>query len=343
MSADADRPRIVALGVDGGGTRTRAAIVDGSGRVLGLGEAGPSNLHVSGAAVVRAAVEAAVRAARAEMAIESDGQFDAAFLGHAGVVTPRDREEIRAIARELGLAPETTVGVDHDLRIALAGGLAGAPGIVLIAGTGSSCYGRTADGTAWRAGGWGPLLDDPGSGYWLGVRGMAAVGRGVDGRGPETSLQRSLPAFLGVADAEELLRLTGAGGLTRDRIATLAPVVLDAADDGDSVAAAIVREGIDELALMVEAVARRLFRSADAARLAMTGGLVERPSFRAALETVIVRRVPGVRPVASRLPPVLGAAALALVSLGALDADVVAALEQAHHARIAGRSAARIT
>lgn len=356
---------LVVLGIDGGGTHTRAAIVDGTGRVLGIGLGGPSNLHVSGREAVRGAIADAVAAAREAaglgahrpMSRASDAhtpsslafgahesadheapdhatgahQFDAAFLGHAGVVTPRDHEEIRSIARELSLAPDATVGVDHDLRIALAGGLAGAPGIVLIAGTGSSCYGRTAEGASWRAGGWGPLLDDPGSGYWLGVRGMAAVGRGIDGRGPETSLQRRLPAALGVADAEELLRLTGPGGLTRERIAELAPVVLDAADEGDGAASAIVAEGIDELALMVSAVATRLWRGTDAV-LAMTGGLTSRPSFREALELAIRRRAPGVRPVASRLPPVLGAAALALESIGALSDQVAASLEK--HARI---------
>jgi glucosamine kinase len=324
-SGTRDRTGIVVLGVDGGGTRTRAAIVDGAGHFLAIGEGGPSNLHVSGRDAVRDAVATAVEAARSAAGIDSHS-FDAAFLGHAGVVTPRDHSEIRAIARELALAPDERVGVDHDLRIALAGTLAGASGIVLIAGTGSSCYGRNADGASWRAGGWGPLLDDPGSGYWIGVQGMATVGRGVDGRGPETILQRTLPVALHVADAGELLRLTGVDGLSRERIAALAPLVLDAANEGDEAARAIVARGVDELALMVYAVAQRLWKDRQT-MLAMTGGLTERPAFRSAIESAVAHRAPDVRPVPSRLPPVLGAAALALDALGLLDEAATTMLE----------------
>ena len=341
------------LGIDGGGTRTRAAIVDLSGRLLGLGEGGPSNLNVSGRDGVRDAVRDAVEAARVD-AVRDAGRsagtdagtvasddvgsdrdqqpFAAAFLGLAGVVTPRDHAEIRSIASELGLAPDNAVGVDHDLRIALAGGLGGSAGIVLIAGTGSSCYGRTDDGATWRAGGWGPLIDDPGSGYWLGVRAMATVCRSVDGRGPATALERALPDSLGLDSAGDLLRMTGTGGLTRERIAALAPLVLDAADAGDASATRIVAEAIDELARMVEAVERRLF-AGNATMLTMTGGLTERRSFRDALERAITARSPSVRPVASRLPPVLGAAALALASIGALDDDIVARLEESARRR----------
>jgi N-acetylglucosamine kinase-like BadF-type ATPase len=161
---------------------------------------------------------------------------------------------------------------------------------------------------------------------------MATVCRSVDGRGPATALERALPDSLGLDSAGDLLRMTGIGGLARERIAALAPLVLDAVDAGDASAMRIVAEAIDELARMVEAVERRLF-AGNATMLTMTGGLTERRSFRDALERAITARSPSVRPVASRLPPVLGAAALALASIGALDDDIVARLEESARRR----------
>jgi N-acetylglucosamine kinase-like BadF-type ATPase len=301
------------LGVDGGGTRTRAAIVAADGRMVGHGEAGPSNPRSVGRDAARDAIADAVRIARRESGAP-DGPFAAAFLGLAGVASARDRDEARAIVRELALAPDEAIGVDHDLRIALAGGLGGEPGIVLIAGTGSSCYGRTSEGISWRSGGWGPLIDDVGSGYWIGVRSLAAVARAIDGRGAPTSLRDSLGGAIGLDDVEDLLRMTGRDGLARDRIASLAPVVLAADAEGDAVAHEIVRSGIDELARMVQAVAQNLGWLSESVSLVFTGGLATNTTVRNELELVIAKRAENVRMVDAQLSPVMGAAHLALHS-----------------------------
>ncbi|HLP08445.1 MAG TPA: BadF/BadG/BcrA/BcrD ATPase family protein, partial [Opitutaceae bacterium] len=158
------------LGIDGGGTSTRALLCDERGRVLGLGAGGVANhLHAGwgGAAdSLHTAVHGAFTAAGLAPA-----PCAAAFLGMAATASDAARGRWREIALQLGLArAAAAVGVDHDVRIALAGGLAGRPGIALIAGTGSSCYGRTASGATWQAGGWGSILDDGGGGYWLGLR-----------------------------------------------------------------------------------------------------------------------------------------------------------------------------
>ncbi len=133
------------IGVDGGGTRTRAALVTESGQILGLGTAGPSNYDDVGVAVAQSNIGLAVQRAWQQAGLSSR-QGDAAFLGMAGVVSSADRATIYRMAAELALAPTPRIHVDHDIRIALAGGLAGQPGIALIVGTGSSCYGRRADG-----------------------------------------------------------------------------------------------------------------------------------------------------------------------------------------------------
>lgn len=318
-------PDIVVVGIDGGGSRTRAAIVDGTGRVLGYGEAGASNIHMCGHDRARAAIAEATANASSSAGLASP-HFLAAFLGVAGAGTERDREELRAIGRELELAPSEAIDADHDLRIALAGGLAGEPGIVLIAGTGSSCYGRTSDGRVWRAGGWGALLDDVGSGYWLGVQALTAVTRAVDGRGALTSLQPALVSALGIEDIEEILRMTGREGLAREQIAKLAPLVLEADADGDDVAHEIVRHGLDELARMAHAVAQNLGWLSESVRLVFTGGLSENGAYRNDFELQLGRRADNICLTEARMPPVLGAALIALEMCGAINESIIEAL-----------------
>ena len=134
----------IAIGVDGGGTHLRVAVATRQGEVLGIGKAGSGNYHNVGAEQFQSNLELALSLAW-EASQLPPRQADAVFLGLGGVTTDEDRATIRSIVREVSLMPRDRIGVDHDLRIALMGGLAGEAGVVLIAGTGSSCYGRTAD------------------------------------------------------------------------------------------------------------------------------------------------------------------------------------------------------
>ncbi|MCS7222234.1 MAG: BadF/BadG/BcrA/BcrD ATPase family protein [Anaerolineae bacterium] len=315
------------IGVDGGGTRTRVALVDEHGRVLGLGTAGPSNYDDVGIAVTRDNIGLAVQRAWQQAGL-SPCLGDAVFLGMAGVVSEADRATIRQIALELALAPAGQVHVDHDIRIALAGGLAGQPGIALIVGTGSSCYGRRADGRSWRAGGWGHLLDDLGSGYYLGVQAMVAAVRAADGRGPETALLPAVMGALKLEDIQGIMRRLYHQGLTRAEIAALAPLVLDAAASGDLIARQIIERGVDELALMVETVARQLDFLPGPVSVTVTGGLARSgPAYWDPLCAAIRRRIPTSQVVEPILPPVLGAALLALEALGiGLSPELIARL-----------------
>lgn len=313
------------LGIDGGGTNTRAALVAGSGHVLGLGIAGPSNPRVVGDDAARVQIREAIDLARQKAQLPDEAMPSAAFFGVAGVVSNTDRQELRAIASDL--VPGAHVHVDHDLRIALAGALLGSPGIVLIAGTGSSCYGRTVDGSEWRSGGWGPLLDDLGSAYWLGLEALVAITRAADGRGPATSMIDPLLSQLGVEHVLDLLRF-GSDTDDRRRIAALAPLVLDAEESGDEIAHEIVRRGAEELARMVQAVAQRLGWITGSVPLVFSGGLAVRQAYRSGLELLLERRAPQVALVDAAAPPVIGAALLALESLGPISHHVRDALAQ---------------
>lgn len=304
----------VVIGIDGGGTRLRAAIATVDGELLGQGEAGTGNYHDVGADVVRENIGRAISQAWTA-ARQAPRRASAAFLGLGSVVTPEDRAVIRNAVCQLGVVSEEQIGVDHDLRVALAGGLAGSPGIVLIAGTGSSCYGRNDQGGNWQAGGWGPILDDPGSSYWLGRKAMIAAIRDFDGRGGNTALHSSVVKALGIESVREILRRVELEGMARREIAALAPLVTAAAADGDEVARSLIEQGADQLALMVATVANRLSFAATPGKIpvVITGGLTKAGSvFIAPLQHAIQRRAPETCVVEAQMPPVLGGILLAL-------------------------------
>ncbi len=301
------------LGIDGGGTHTRAAVLDESGAILGTGGAGPSNYQSAGIGTAGENIRRATDAALA-MAEIPPSPATAVFLGMAGVVSVADRATIEMIARELNLAER--VGVDHDIRTALAGGLAAEEGMALIAGTGSACYGRRHDGTSWRAGGWGHLLDDPGSGYWLGLQGLMATVRGADGRAERTALGGVLAETIGLSDIGDIIRLAGHERLLPTRIAALARPVLKAWEDGDPAAANIVRRGADELAAMARAVAVALGWERRPVPVVTIGGTLDHTGYRELVTAAIGRMLPEASVARPLLPPVLGAGLLALALAG---------------------------
>ena len=309
-----EREAIVA-GFDGGGTSTRALLLRNDGVVLGLGRAGTGNLHdVGEQGLTRALTRAWNDAWRADAKHPSGGSadprtVDAAFCGMASVVTAADRERVRNIVAAIGCATKDTIGVDHDLRAALAGGLLHAPGIVVIAGTGSSCYGRNAQGASWASGGWGGFLDDRGSAFDLGRGALIAAVRAHDGRGASTSLSEAVWERLQLSEWRQLLALIDERGLSRAEVASLATLVTEAAGAGDAVARELIEAGTDELARAVDAVAKRLVWPDP--QVVLSGGLAtSRTYWEQAFRRAVRQRLPRARVVHPRLAPVYGAAPL---------------------------------
>jgi len=310
---------LLAAGIDGGATRTRAVFVTADGTVAGYGVAGPSNYDNVGEVTAAENIRLAVAEARGSGSAPGGTPLPlprSMFLGMAGVVSPTDREIVRRMVARHMLAPPEAVGVDHDIRIALAGGLGGEEGVVLIAGTGSSTYGRRSDGRSHRTG-WGYLLDDRGSGYCLGIRAVIATVMEADGRGPATVLGGIVRKRFGFSDIDDILHIMYSAGPPVADIASLAPDVIAAAVDGDGIARAILADGARDLARMVGTVAERLEFSGSEFRMTMTGGLVDRPGhYRSLIEREIRALAPGIRIVSPLLPPVMGAALLALAAAG---------------------------
>lgn len=246
------------LGIDGGGTRTVALLAARRGRddwqVLGRGESGPSNRQTVGTVAALAALDAAIREAFTA-AKKPRHAVRAACLGLAGAGRQKDQDIVRDWASRVHLA--SSVEVVEDAALLLAAGTPNGWGVAVVAGTGSMAFARGPDGRTSRAGGWGPLLGDEGSGYAIALAGLRAAARAADGRGPTTPLTDGLLAAHGLTRPEELVGVVYRGG-DRSALASLAPIVLQAAGAGDPVATDIVHTAAAELAAAAAAAAQAL-------------------------------------------------------------------------------------
>jgi N-acetylmuramic acid 6-phosphate etherase len=256
------------IGIDGGGSTT-VVLVATATEVIGRGEAGPSNMQAVGVTRAFKAIEDAVAAAFAA-AGRAPAMVRRAVLGLAGADRPQEQALVRSWAEQLGLATE--IQVVNDAQLLLAAGTPDNWGIALVAGTGSIAFGRTKNGRLGRAGGWGYLLGDEGSAYALVMSALQEVVHSADGRAPPTVLTDRLLWAMGGQKPMDLIPAVYRGGWDRSALAGLAPIVLDAAGQGDQIASRIAAHGAHQLALTVAAAAMRLNMPPDGVPLAMTGG-----------------------------------------------------------------------
>jgi glucosamine kinase len=256
------------LGIDAGGTKTVCLLADDRGSIVAEGRGTGANLHAAGELAVEKALHEVMEAALGETGIAPA----AICLGIAGVDRDDEARIVRAIMRRIGHGARTLVV--NDALIALAAGAGDAPGIVIIAGTGSIVYGRNAKGEAARAGGWGHMIGDEGSGYWIGREALAAVMRAADGRGPATQLTADILAEFEVSDVSRLPRLVYDRAHPRMAVAALGPLVQRVSEQGDAVATRILERAVDELVLAAGSVASRLEMRGDAFAFFLAGGIV---------------------------------------------------------------------
>src|SRR5205814_4597970 len=204
---------------DAGGTKTVCFLADGQGTIVSEGRGAGANLQSSGELAVEKVLHEAMEEAIGDRAITPA----AICLGIAGVDREDEARTVRAIMRRIGY--KSRVLVVNDALIALVAGARDEPGVVIIAGTGSIVYGRNAAGEAARAGGWGHIIGDEGSGYWIGREALAAVMRAADGRGPDTRLAAQVLEYFNVADESRLPRIVYDREMPRMSVAALGPIV----------------------------------------------------------------------------------------------------------------------
>jgi glucosamine kinase len=302
------------LGVDGGGTKTRAILSTVEGEVLGIGFAGTSNHDDVGTVKSREQIVIAIAAAWTN-AGRNPEQCAAAYFGLSGLTAQLDYDLMLRVVVSLESAPPQFTTLGNDVLITHAGGLAGQPGIGVIVGTGTNCFGRNPEGKTWRAGGWGPLLDDRGSAHFLGLQGLIAATRAADRRGPPTMLLDCMLAELGIGHIDEIMHRVHVEGLSRNEIAGLAPVVVKLAEDGDQVALQILETGADYLAELIETVARELEPFPPPIPAAFLGGAMSAPLYADLVHRRVLARVPGIEIRPPALDALHGALLLAFESL----------------------------
>lgn len=257
----------ITVAVDLGKSLCRVAVCSAGERVLYSDAGSPGLVAVDGAA-------SAVRAILPLLAqVET---FDILSVGAAGAWAAPDAAA--ALARRLADDTGARVAVTSDIITAHAGVFSGAPGSLLIAGTGAAALGVDADGVR-LVDGWGPELGDLGSGSWIGREGVRAVLRARDGLGADTVLADALDAHI-APHSDVFVWLVSEREIAR-RLATIAPLVLNAAENGDDAAAKIVAEATQLLAASAAAA------SALSTKIAIHGGLTGHSWFRTELERAL--------------------------------------------------------
>ncbi len=255
------------LGIDAGGTKTVCLLADETGAILAEGRGPGANLHTAGELAVEKVLHEAMEAAIGDRAITPA----AICLGMAGVDREDEARTVRAIMRRIGF--KSRVLVVNDALVGLVAGARDEPGVAINAGTGSIVYGRNANGEAARAGGWGHMIGDEGSGYWIGRESLAAVMRAADGRGPGTHLTAEILPHFGVDDESRLPRIVYDRELPRVSVAALGPIVQRVAEWGDAVATRILERAAEELVLAAQSVVTRLEMRGDAFTFYLAGGV----------------------------------------------------------------------
>jgi N-acetylglucosamine kinase-like BadF-type ATPase len=294
------------LGIDAGGTKTVCLLADENRRILASSRGAAANLQASGELEVEKVLHHVM-----EEALGDFGRPAAVCLGMAGVDREDDARVVRAIMRRIN--PGSSVVVVNDALVALTAGAGDAPGIVVVAGTGSIAYGRDAHGRAARSGGWGHVIGDEGSGYWIGRHALAAAVREVDGRGPRTALTDDVMEHFGVPDAAGLIRVVYNREVPRGNLATLGGTLQRARDRGDAVAMQILERAADELALSATAVASKLGMRGDAFPFVLAGGMFRvMPSLAGELRVRLGEVAPRAEVRVLTVEPAEGAVALAL-------------------------------
>jgi N-acetylglucosamine kinase-like BadF-type ATPase len=302
------------LGIDGGGTNCRAAIVDDQGKIRGEGKAEAANFLRTGLDVAIKNIKTAVNAACEEVPINFS-QISAACVGLAGVSHPSHHQRmLSAIKSEL---PFSEILLETDARIALAGATGNKPGVVIIAGTGSIACGINARGRFARSGGWGPVMGDEGSGSYIGRRALEAVVMAYDYRGQPTTMMEPVLRHFGVSTPPELPPVIyDSPAEVMGRIAQLSKIAVKAAEEGDRVALGILNDASEELARAAIAVIEQLRMENDKFPVAYVGGVFEAHELILAPLREEIRNIAPLAEITPPIdPPVIGAVRMAIDSI----------------------------
>ena len=298
------------LGIDVGGSKTVCLLADEDGRIVASAREAGANLQGAGELALEKVLHTAMESTIAGRNIRPA----AICLGIAGVDRAADEAVVRGIMERIGYTAR--ILVVNDALIALQAGIGDGAGIVIVSGTGSIAYGRNAKGEASRAGGWGYVLGDEGSGYWIGRLALRAVVRHADGRGRPTGLTEKLLGHFHAERAAELIHKIYHDEVGPRAIASLAKYVQEARVEGDAVAAAILNQAADELITAATAVMSRLDLKNDDFAFVLAGGIFHAvPWLCDQLKLLLPSLAPQSRTIRLETEPAMGAVQLAIAEL----------------------------
>ncbi|WP_168122548.1 BadF/BadG/BcrA/BcrD ATPase family protein [Paenibacillus sp. HB172176] len=323
-------------GLDGGGTKTAVAIADEYGRVIHEFVAGPLNYNGGEEAAIRATLaqiyevichecrrhstergahedaSGHVDGARTIPATDEDEGCSVICIGAAGISNPLVSGRLTSGLREAGYRGKLVLVGDHET--ALCGAHEGLTGMILIAGTGSIAYGRNSDGKTHRAGGFGHLIDDEGSGYSIGRDLLSAVVKADDGRLNPTLLSGLVYEWLKLETISDIVGFVYDKNRGKKDIAALAPLLSVACDAGDAAALAIAEKHAFSLVETAAAIVQKLDMANG--ELALLGSVLQRNrQIREAFETMLREKFPMLQCIDGKKDAAYGAVILALDAL----------------------------
>ena len=303
------------IGIDGGGTKTSAVLCAIDGAILAEAEGGPSNCQVIGvektAAIILDLIHQCCHIIGCNVS-----QIGATVAGLAGAGRPNDQQRILDELLRIANVQKLTlnrVAIESDARIALEGAFKGKPGIIVIAGTGSIVFGKDEKGKIYRAGGWGRLIGDEGSGYSIGREAFRAVAKMLDGRGEKTKLIKLLSKKFGLGTQEAIIDALYQQNFD---IAGIIPIVIEAAMKGDRIAKRLLSNASMELVDVISAVIANMHKGKNLSKklnLAFAGSLLANDNFYSKkVRSVVRRHLPQIRINEQESSPVVGAALMAI-------------------------------
>lgn len=313
------------LGIDGGQSHTEAVIADADGNILGRGRGGPSN-HVDQLggrerlqrAIIDSVSSALIQYKTSQISDSAHHQMQArppltdTVFAAAHCAMTGEAEFKEEVIRKILCARCLVVG--HDAPAALAGATGGEPGVVVIAGTGSVAYGEDQSGQSVRAGGWGYLFGDEGSGFWIAKEGLRRAMFGQDGLREPTPLRERALEYFDCPDLHAIEVAVVCGRITRDRFASFAEVVHQAAVEGEPAAREVIAEAGRSLAALAAVIAKQL--NFTEVCVAPVGGVFRGEMVREAFQIELEKQIMRPRVTRPRFDPAIGALLLAYRAAG---------------------------
>lgn len=292
------------LGIDGGGTKTECVVGDEE-RVLGSSIGSTIKIKKVGKIAAGQALETAIaEACRSAKVAQRD--ITRTCIGIAGSSIPEVTDWTYSVLKQL---VSGEVQVVNDALIAHRAAFLGGAGVLVIAGTGSNVLGINDRGESDRAGGWGPMISDEGSGFWIGRRAIAHAMRAYDGKQPTSLLDAVMKAW-DLSTIEALVSIANSN--PPPDFSSLLPAVLRCAEGGDESASEILDSAANELAQLASIVIRKLWPDSAEVDVAVTGGVfVHSPQIRQMFAKLVSAEHSGVTVKLEPVHPVMGALSMA--------------------------------